>query len=77
MLDRFAFGEVDARFAAGARAGDVAPFLECALVRKKDVGALNGGALGGMAGERVAVLDVLGDVGERYVPGGAVVRPEG
>ena len=63
-LDRVVVGEVEAGFEAGAAAGDVAPFLEGALVVEEHVGAVDGCALGGVAGERVAVVEMLGGVGE-------------
>ena len=45
--------------------------MECALVVEQDEGAFDGRALGGVAGERVAVLEVLGGVApssERSAP---------
>src|SRR5581483_8044427 len=69
-LECVVFGEVEAGLAAGAGAGDVAPLLDGALVREQDVGAVDGGALGGVAGERVPVFEVLGRVGGRELPGG-------
>src|SRR6266508_460533 len=76
-LDRVGFGEVEGGFAAGAGAGDVAPFLERALVGKEDVGALDGCPLGAMPGERVAVLEMVARVSERQLAGRAVVGAEG
>ena len=76
-LERVAVGEVEAGFGAGAGAGDIAPLLQGALVAEEDVGAVDGGALGGVAGERVAVLEVLGGVAERDRARGAAVVAEG
>ena len=56
--------EVEAGSCSSAGAGDVAPLLQRALVVEEDEGAVDGGALGGVAGERVAVVEVLGGVGE-------------
>src|SRR2546430_1196482 len=64
---RGAAGEVEARLAAGAGEGDVAPLLERALVAEEDEGSLDGRALGGVAGERVAVLEMLAAV-RRWEP---------
>jgi hypothetical protein len=76
-LDRVVFGEVELGFAAGACAGDVAPFLDRALVGEEDVGALDSCALGGVAGERVAVLEIVARVRERNLARGAAVATEG
>jgi hypothetical protein len=54
------------RLRAGTRAGDVAPFLERALVASQDERSLERGSLRRVAGERVAVLDKT----SRDVPGG-------
>jgi hypothetical protein len=56
-------GEVEPGFGSGAGAGYVPPFLEGAVVGEQDECALDGGALRGVTGERVAVLEVLGGVG--------------
>ena len=66
MAVRFPAGlfgrEVEPGLFAGASAGDVAPFVKCALVLEEHEGALDRRSLGGVAGERVAVLEVLGRV---------------
>ena len=63
---RFSFGglfcEVEAGRYSRAAADDVAPFAKGALVAEEDVGALECRALGGVAGERVAMLELLGRV---------------
>jgi hypothetical protein len=56
-LEGVAIGEVEVGLEAGAGAGDVAPFLQGALVVEEDEGAVDGHALGGVAGERVAVVE--------------------
>jgi hypothetical protein len=58
-------GEIEARLGSRARAGDVAPLAEGAVVGDEDEGALDGGALGGVTGERVGVVELLGGVVER------------
>ena len=63
-----AAGEVEAGLEAGAAAGDIAPLLQRALVGEEKVGSIDGEALGGVAGERVAVVEVLGGVGEGDLP---------
>src|SRR6266511_2854003 len=60
------FGEVEACLCSCAGAGDVAPFAEGSLIVEEDEGAVDGGALGGVAGEGVAVLKVVGGVRERH-----------
>ena len=52
-------GCVEARFRLGAGAGDVAPLAERAFVAEEDEGAVDGCALGGVAGEGVGVVEVL------------------
>src|SRR5581483_1524378 len=52
-------GDVEARLCAGAREGDVAPFLQTSFAGAEDEGALDGEPLGGVAGERVGVSDVF------------------
>ncbi len=63
---RFSFArvanDVEARLLTGAGAGDVAPLAECALVAEEDEGVVDGCALGGVAGEGVGVVEVLGPV---------------
>ena len=53
-------GDVEAGLGAGARERDVAPFLQARFAGAEDEGALDGEALGGVAGERVGVADVAG-----------------
>ena len=65
--------EVEAGFRSRAGAGDVAPFPEVALVLEEDEGALDGRALGRVAGERVGVIEVVGGV----VEGNRAERPGG
>jgi hypothetical protein len=65
---RRAVGEVEARLEAGAAASDVAPLLQRAAVGEEDIGAVDGHTLGGMAGERVAVVEVFAGVRERNPP---------
>src|SRR4051794_12913033 len=55
-------GQVEARFLSSTSAGDVAPLMERANVVEEDEGALYRRALGGVGGECVAVLEVLGRV---------------
>ena len=55
-------GEVEACLGSRTGAGDVAPLAERALVAEEDVGAVDGGALGGVAGEGVGMGDVPGRV---------------
>lgn len=59
-------GEVKAGLPSRAATGDVSPFPEGAVVVEEDEGTLDGGPLSGVAGEGVAVLEVVGRVGERY-----------
>ena len=74
-LERLAC-EVEAGLCPCAGAGDVAPLCECALVVEQDEGAFDGGALGGVAGEGVAVLEVLGRVARVERAEGAAVGPQ-
>ena len=67
-------GDVEAGLRSRAREGDVAPFLEACLAGAEDEGALDGEALGGVAGERVGVADVAGlEVAAAELDGGAAV----
>ena len=51
-------GDVEAGFGARSGEGDVAPFLEARFAGAEDEGALDGQALGGVAGDRVGVASV-------------------
>ena len=51
-------GDVEAGLGSCARKRDVAPLLEPCLAGAEDEGALDGEALGGVAGEGVGVADV-------------------
>ena len=55
-------GDVEVRVGACACEGDIAPLGELAAVAGQDVGVVDGGALGGVHGERVCVSDMLGRV---------------
>jgi hypothetical protein len=67
-FEQVAVGEVEAGLEASPAAGDVAPLLQGALVGEEDEGAVDGEVLGGVAGERVAVVEMFGSVGEDDVP---------
>lgn len=67
-LERVVLGEVELGLQAGAGAGDVAPLAEGALVGEEDEGTIDRNALGGVAGEGVAVVEVVGCIGEADVP---------
>jgi hypothetical protein len=58
-------GEVEAGFGSRARAGDVSPLAQGAAVVEEDVGTLDGSALGGVARERIGVVELLCGVVER------------
>jgi hypothetical protein len=76
MFVHVAACEVEAGPEAGAAAGDVAPFLQGASVVEEDVGAVDGETLGGVAGERIAVVEVFGRVRERDAAEGACLIPD-
>lgn len=65
-------GEVRTGLRSRAGAGDIALLAKCAVVVEEDEGALDGRALGGVAGEGVAVLEV---VGAAYASGKRRVAP--
>ena len=71
-------GDVEAGLGAGAGEGDVAPFLQACFAGAEDEGALDGEALGGVAGERVGVADVAGlEVAAAEFDGRAAVGGDG
>ena len=71
-------GDVEAGLGSRAREGDVAPLLEARLAGAEDEGALDGEALGGVAGERVGVADVARlEVAAAELDGRAAVGGDG
>ena len=67
-------GDVEAGFGPRPRECDVAPFLQACLAGSEHEGALDGEALGGVAGERVGVSNVAGrEVGAAELDGRAAV----
>ena len=54
--------DVDARFRPSAGARHVTPLAETAFVAEEEEGVVDGCALGGVAGEGVGVVEVLGCV---------------
>jgi len=71
-FDRVRLGEIQVRLVARARERDVPPFAQVSVIAEEDVGVVEGGALGGVAGERVGVVEVLCRVG-----GGQLARKPG
>lgn len=57
--------EVEPGFRTSSGARDVAPLTERPRVSKEDEGLLESRSLGGMAGEGIAVVEVLGRIGGR------------
>ena len=71
-------GDVEAGLGSRARERDVAPFLQARLAGAEDEGALDGEALGGVAGERVGVANVARlEVAAAELDGRAAVGGDG
>ncbi len=66
-------GEVDGDGVAGARQGGVGPLVGKGLRGADDLGALDGRPLAAVSGQRVGVLEVLGDIVDRQLAQVAVV----